>query len=270
MVKFGKGVEFEMLFIVDADMIIFRACDEASVEVLRDDGTYTYEAQRDDILDRFRDLWSMIYKQAITYHKDKMDGEKPKIAWCLSDHNDNFRRAINMEYKSNRKGKKPLGYYDLEKWLIENTKNGNRTIRKNSLEADDCVGILATLPRNLTENCLIISGDKDMLTLPGWHYDYGRDEYQYLTEEEADRNFLIQTLSGDQTDGYKGCPGVGKVSAARLLDKGGVKWGVVVKAYIAAGLTADDALQQARMARILRFVDYDWEKECAKLWKPNM
>ena len=40
-------------------------------------------------------------------------------------------------------------------------------------------------------------------------------------------------------------------------------WGAVEKAFVSAGLTKEDALQQARLARILRHTEWDSEKECS-------
>ena len=76
----------------------------------------------------------------------------------------------------------------------------------------------------------------------------------------------MQTLIGDIADGYKGCPGIGAVKAKKLLDEAPV-WATVKDAYEKAGLTEEDALQQARMARILRSSDYPDGQ--VKLWSPE-
>jgi DNA polymerase-1 len=81
---------------------------------------------------------------------------------------------------------------------------------------------------------------------------------------------MFQTLVGDTSDGYKGCPGVGKVKAEKLLagnDK--LYWEIVRATFEKAGLTEQDALTQARLARILRFSDWDNEKKEPILWSPS-
>ena len=82
---------------------------------------------------------------------------------------------------------------------------------------------------------------------------------------------MYQTLVGDSTDGYKGCPGVGKVKAGRMLT--GLKqvemWEAVVEAYKRKNKTEEDALQQARVARICRATDYDYKEKKVKLWCPK-
>jgi DNA polymerase-1 len=73
---------------------------------------------------------------------------------------------------------------------------------------------------------------------------------------------------GDATDGYGGCPGIGPKTAEKLLDKHGAVWKTVVDAYLKAGLTEEDAIMNARMARILRAEDWDFENNEVKLWTP--
>jgi DNA polymerase-1 len=46
-------------------------------------------------------------------------------------------------------------------------------------------------------------------------------------------------------------------------------WAAVVSHYEAAGLTEEDALVQARVARILHRSDYDMDKKEPILWTPN-
>ena len=76
-------------------------------------------------------------------------------------------------------------------------------------------------------------------------------------------------MAGDSTDGYGGVPGVGLITAQKLLDKHGESWETVVDVYESKGLTADDALLTARLARILRHNEYDRETQEIKLWTPQ-
>ena len=45
-------------------------------------------------------------------------------------------------------------------------------------------------------------------------------------------------------------------------------WQSVIDAYKSKGYTEEDALRNARMARILRAEDYDFKNKEVKLWKP--
>jgi DNA polymerase-1 len=124
---------------------------------------------------------------------------------------------------------------------------------------------------------VVISIDKDLLQIPGWNYNPGvRGKGGRLTEitaKEADRYHLYQTLVGDDTDGYVGCPGVGTKKATKLLDdcahlSAATQWEWVVEAYRKRGLDEEAALVQARVARILRAEDWDPIKKEHRLWTP--
>ena len=74
---------------------------------------------------------------------------------------------------------------------------------------------------------------------------------------------------GDTVDNYKGCPKVGAVTAEKILNeaKGEDLWQTVVNKYLKAGMTEEDAILNARMARILRKDEYDLVTHKIKLWK---
>ncbi len=87
-----------------------------------------------------------------------------------------------------------------------------------------------------------------------------------ITKEEGDRWHLIQTMAGDQTDGYSGVPGIGIKRAAALLDEHGDTWKTVVDAFADKGLDESVALQNARLAKILQAENYDFTNQTIKLW----
>ena len=131
------------------------------------------------------------------------------------------------------------------------------------LEADDAMGIYATQhPGNI-----IVSPDKDMKQIPGKLYNL--EDTITITPEEGAKWHLIQTLAGDQTDGYSGVPGIGVKRAETLFNKEGYSWATVVKAFTDKGLTEEDALLNARLARILTIEDYETEQQEPKLWTPE-
>ena len=131
------------------------------------------------------------------------------------------------------------------------------------LEADDAMGIYATAhPGNV-----IVSPDKDMKQIPGKLYNL--EDNWVITEEEGAKWHMIQTLAGDQTDGYSGVPGIGVKRAETLFNKQGYSWATVVKAFEDKGLTETDALTNARLAKILTIDDYDTKKQEPRLWSPE-
>ena len=174
----------------------------------------------------------------------------------------NFRSSLYPEYKGDRKlTRKPIIYTPLRDWVDDEY----GCIHYANCEADDTLGILHT--QDPQADTIIISEDKDMLTVPGKLYRGG--ELITVTPAMAHRYHMLQTLTGDATDGYPGCPGMGPVSAEKALQGAPETfWEVVVAAYTKKGLTEDDALLNARMAYILQHDDYrDGE---VRLWEPPM
>lgn len=186
-----------------------------------------------------------------------------------------YRNVLLPSYKSNRSTMhKPIMLPRLRELVLQNSRKDLATMAIAGLEADDVVGIAATsLQKADLREPIIVSIDKDMRSIPGllWspmHPEAGVVETSGL---EADRCHLMQTLTGDAVDGYKGCPGIGKVKAASALATAKVSrwWGAVVSMYMDKGLTAEDALTQARVARILRDVDWNPDTREIDLWLPQ-
>ncbi len=243
-----------MILLIDADITAYSSVSRSEEEIQWDEDTWTIHTD----LSRAKEHFQYPLK---TYQE--ATGEK-EFKLCFSG-KDNFRKALNPTYKSNRKGRKPVGYSALKEWAMETYPS----MCKDTLEADDCMGILATKFKGKT---IIVSMDKDMLTVPGKMYRTSPDgsgEWHDTSEKEAFYKFLLQSMTGDATDGYSGIPGVGPKKAEEILKKHGAVWKTVEDAYIKAGLTKEDALLNARMARILHQEDWDFENEQVKLWLPN-
>ena len=126
----------------------------------------------------------------------------------------NFRKALLPSYKANRLDKpKP-------KWLqscrnkLQHEWNCSVT---HGIEADDALGIAASHELG----SVICSIDKDLLQIPGDHYNFVKDEYQYVGGRAADLNYWCQLLVGDTSDNVVGVRGIGPVKAAKAL--GGLK-----------------------------------------------
>lgn len=190
-----------------------------------------------------------------------------RIIVAISDEA-NWRKDVLPTYKENRTGqRKPMLLKVLKDHLAENYE----TFIRPSLEADDVLGILSTWQK-LKGDKVIVTKDKDLQTIPGLHYLSHKEERGVfeVSEDEADLWHLIQTLSGDITDGYKGCPGIGAVRAEKALKDLAPeeRWPKVVELFQKAGLGEDEALTQARVARICRTSDYDFKKKEVKLWTP--
>lgn len=240
--------------LIDGDILVVGTC--ASAEVEKDWG--------DDQWSLTTDLRSVKASILNAINNIKRDLKADEVVLCLSM-GETFRHQIYPDYKAGR-GRKPIGTGEVKRWLIED--HGAKL--KPGIEADDSMGILSTHPTLIKGERIICSADKDMLTIPGLLYRQG--ELIEVTPGEADFNRWLQTLTGDVTDGYPGCPGMGPKKAEKLLNaipQGEPVWPHIVAAYEKAGLTEADALIQARLARILHYTDYDFKRKEVKLWQPK-
>lgn len=241
------------VLLIDADIVAYQATASGEQEVEWDSDTWTIDTDLNKAKDHFDFL--------ITEYKKLTGIDEFKL--CFS-HKHIFRKDIYPQYKANRKGRKPVGYSAVKEWACSTYP----TFIKEPLEADDCMGILATKFKGKT---IIVSMDKDMATIPGKFFHLAPDgdhTMRDISEQEAEEYFLTQALTGDTSDGYPGCPGIGPKKAEELFKKHGAVWKTVEDAYLKAGLTKEDALLQGRLARILRADNWDFDKEEVKLWTP--
>ena len=276
--------------LIDADFLAFQAAANATRVVEWDDGVLTTWANMEDCINAF-----MSSLEALTSRNRRWS--TAKVIMCFTDDH-NWRKDILPSYKANRSGVgkgKPVAYWKLVEWVHENFE----CFRRPGLEGDDCMGILSTKPSLVgCTHTVIVSPDKDFKTIPGEFFWMTTGENLVITDEQADYWHMYQTLMGDSTDGYAGCPGVGPTSAAeflaepyiayqatkvlksgprkgqeetywtsRPLEEGEDLWDGIVSLFNKAGLTEEDALVQARVARILRASDFDFKAKTPILWQ---
>jgi hypothetical protein len=282
----------ETTLLVDGDVVAFIAA--AAVQNSLED-TYGYVWPFANIGEGQATVENMMYRL--------VDGLKAThVRVILSDPVSNWRWEVEPTYKKNRETGTPRPL------LLGRLKDYMR-VRFGAehwagLEADDVLGILMTEPQAYPGKRILFGRDKDFKSIPGLHHQWGdmdpqgRLNVRSISQWEADRFHLIQTLAGDHVDGYKGCPGLGMVRAERLIDnpvrlvpkegaitrgerKGTIitkwhgeptqdYWACIVSHYKSEGLGEKDALRTARLARILRHGEYDRATERITLWTPEM
>lgn len=236
-----------MKLLIDADFITYKACASAEDEIDWTSDVITVVSRFSEVLKNVRFELNRI--------KTEFLWDAPELILFYSDHR-NFRKKIYPDYKGHRNRKKPCGY----KRAIRELGEEYPVIKMDWLEADDALGIYATQhPGNI-----IVSPDKDMRQIPGRLYDL--KELTLITPEEGERWHYIQTLAGDQTDGYAGVPGYGVKTAVKYLEENGYNWDSILKAFESKGMTEEDALTNARLAKILTHTDYDHTNREPILW----
>jgi DNA polymerase-1 len=234
--------------LIDGDIVAYRAATACEQPIDWGDGHWTLHAFEHEV------------EQNIDHFMENLIKDSKVKDWvtCLTGPK-NFRKNVAASYKANRNDKrKPMLLPHARAYLVNEWKG---RIDEN-IEADDTLGLLATSG----DGYMIWSIDKDLMTIPAYHFVDG--EVKIVGEAEADYWFFYQTLVGDSTDNYKGCPNIGPKKAKGLLDAD-CSWETVVKAFENAGLSATVALEQARLARILRHGEYDFNTKEVSLWEPN-
>lgn len=150
----------------------------------------------------------------------------------------NFREdvAVTQGYKANRTAAKPEHYEGIRDYM----KGVWGAIAVDGMEVDDKVSILLYEDYMLAQgkdgaNVILSSPDKDLNNTMGWHYNPRTRSKYWVTEEQADRHFHFQLLTGDTVDNIRGLPygtedfitdyscpraclkGIGKASAKAIM-----------------------------------------------------
>ena len=238
-----------MKLLIDADYVVYKCCATCEDEIDFGEDVIV-------VTSKFSDAYGCVRREINRIASEF--GFMGETILFFSD-SINFRKQIASDYKGHRNRKKPCGY----KRVINQLKKEHEVIVMPTLEADDAMGIYATQnPGNV-----ICSPDKDMRQIPGRVFDM--KETIEVTKEEGQQWHLIQTLSGDQTDGYSGVPGLGIKRAVALFEKKGYSWSTVLEAFAEKDLGEDVALMNARLAKILTVDDYDFDQQAPILWSPS-
>jgi len=128
----------------------------------------------------------------------------------------NFRDQVATIkiYKGNRDPlHKPHWYNEIKQYL----KDVWDAEELDDIEADDILADLQSNESAIKETC-IVSTDKDLDQISGWHYNWVKDLLYEVSEEQAIHSKYVQILTGDSTDNIEGIPGVGPISAEKCLE----------------------------------------------------
>ena len=245
-----------MTLLIDSDWLCYSSCCACENDVRWDDDLHTLWCSEKDVLDLIDDR---------VKHYQSIADDKGEVIMCFSDY-PTFRHTLYQEYKTNRLGRrKPLALKDVREQVAEKYK----AISFDGLEGDDVMSLLSTGERY--EDAIIVSPDKDMRGVPCRLL--AKDEVELITRKKADRHWMIQTLTGDQTDNIKGLTGVGPVTAEKILgdaDSFEELWAKVHSAYVKKKQTYADAVMTARLTRILRDGEYNHVTGEVTLWEPDL
>lgn len=172
----------------------------------------------------------------------------------------NFREqmATIQEYKGNRDpSHKPKYYREIKQYLMDVWHA--KVI--HGREADDALGVAQYSAE--PDTTVIVTIDKDLDNIHGYHYNWRKKEFYHVTPERADYLFWIQVLMGDKTDHIQGIPGIGPKTAEKILAETDKSWmsmaEAVLAAYEKAGLSWAQFYENASLLWIQRQEDVNWD-----------
>lgn len=175
----------------------------------------------------------------------------------------NFRRKHYPDYKANRKGTdEPPFLDDLKKYMVDEY----GAYLCDGFEADDALGVVQSsfLSDSRVETC-IVSIDKDLLQIPGWHYNTNNRTLQYIDAEQAELFYHCQLLAGDVADNIIGIRGIGLKTALKKFS------GMTTsdRCKIIQGLYNDDQWlrKNIHLIRILRTPEELSQVTTGKVWR---
>ncbi|MDD1013858.1 hypothetical protein [Pseudomonas rubra] len=301
MSKLKVGLAFDM------DYLIFSAMSGAEKEEDWGEDVWTltcdHKKARNSLFAAIKSIKSDIAAQL--KRKFKLTDDKYEfVDLCILSGDDNWRKKILETYKANRKGKrKPVGYRKFCQEIMDHF--SENAFKWDGVEGDDVCGILMTNPGLVgCDRVISVSCDKDFNTVPGYFFWLTENDLVKNDEATADLHHMFQTLKGDTTDGYGGCPGVGAefdgglwewlknpkfyhqlmkvmksgprkgeevpywTSKAIDPDDGLSLWDCMVSLATKQGMSESELIQQAQVARILRWSDWDHETKQPILWSP--
>lgn len=146
-------------------------------------------------------------KSVIMNIKDQLQSDDIMIALssgeCFRHH-----LATIKKYKGNRDGMpRPVHYDKIREYLT----NVWGALTFNAVEADDVLALCQN------DKSCIVSIDKDLLQVPGRHYNWVRDERLAVTPDIGLQKLYMQVLTGDSTDNIPGIRGIGDVKARSII-----------------------------------------------------
>lgn len=195
--------------LIDGDIVAYRSA--ASCQKREEDGTIVLVEPLEIAIKRADELLQRIVDTTgATAYRVFITG------------NNNFRYEIYKDYKVHRKDvAKPAYLYPVIDHLIEEW----NAIVSDGVEADDLMGIAQCEALNapykpmdvVKDETIISSIDKDLLMIPGRHYNFVKDEFYDVSEIDGMRHFYFQLIMGDRSDNIPGYDGIMRVKVPKFL-----------------------------------------------------
>jgi len=220
------------MLLIDGDIICYRTVFSREVEDLDD-----------------------CYRIADDYIRNILKNTDPEInQYCVFlSGKGNFRKdvAVTREYKGNRPSEKPAYLQEVRQHLLD-THPSDLSVNE---EADDRIAIEAT---RLGNGSIICSIDKDFDQVPGWHYNFVKNEVYYVTAAQGLLSFYCQILVGDRIDNIQGVKGIGPVKAKKHFQDCKTERAMFEKCVELLG-SEERAIENGRLLYLRRHVGEIWQ-----------
>jgi DNA polymerase-1 len=194
-----------------------------------------------------------------------LEDEKPThILVAFDAGKENFRHEQYAEYKGTRD--KTPGELSEQFPLIRDVLNafGIRYVEQPGYEADDIIGTLTKKAEEEGYDCLVVSGDKDLLQLVSDHVQAmltrkGITEVERFGIREIHEKYGLtpaqiidlKGLMGDTSDNIPGIPGVGEKTALKLLHQFGSVENVLDRVDEVSGKKLQERIREHREQALL-------------------
>ena len=177
-----------MIALIDGDIVVYRSAASA-----KDEEQWVAQARADQML---RDIL------------EATGADSYKVFLTGSG---NFRRELTPTYKANRPDERPEHWQAVREFLVTQ----HKAMICEGWEADDQLGIEQDKVGGTTVICSI---DKDLLQVPGKHYNFVKKEFKEVSPDEGLKKLYLQALIGDRSDNIVGVQGIGPVKAEKALE----------------------------------------------------
>ena len=177
-----------MIALIDGDIVVYRSAASA-----KDEEQWVAQARADQML---RDIL------------EATGADSYKVFLTGSG---NFRRELTPTYKANRPDERPEHWQAVREFLVTQ----HKAMICEGWEADDQLGIEQDKVGGTTVICSI---DKDLLQVPGKHYNFVKKEFKEVSPDEGLKKLYLQALIGDRSDNIVGVQGIGPVKADKALE----------------------------------------------------
>ncbi len=167
--------------------------------------------------------------------------KEPEMAFVVLDSGNSKRKEIYPEYKAfrERAPEYHAAYDGILRDLRDNFCDVVQVVAADGWEADDVMASIAAEAVKQGKKCILLSGDKDFrqclksgsvnMQVRG-RDGLGKPEWKFFTAADAEvswgglkvEQFIdYQILLGDDVDNVPGAPGIGEVTAVKLLKRYG-------------------------------------------------